>query len=68
MKSTAVSCPELGEVDHGQLVSSGRGYLDSVVVHCDADYELTGAGVVRCGADGTWSHRLGSCLPPGKFK
>ncbi|XP_020615812.1 CUB and sushi domain-containing protein 3-like isoform X2 [Orbicella faveolata] len=59
----AINCGKPALPDHGSVSGVSTRYPHPIKFTCDTGYEIQGAVVRRCQADGTWSGNKTSCKP-----
>lgn len=69
-----IYCKDPGDMENGhrRAALAGKWYNedccppDTVMIYeCSQGYELEGEQQIRCGENGTWTHRRPKCRPPG---
>ena len=51
-----VTCPNLTDLAHGMVQSTGSHEGDTAIHTCNVGFELVGAPVLICQSDGTWDN------------
>ncbi|XP_053399292.1 CUB and sushi domain-containing protein 3-like [Mercenaria mercenaria] len=62
-----VICPEVEDIDNGDVIVISDGLSTSVLYSCHPNYGLSGSGLLGCRTDGSWNDSVPSCVCDSPF-